>query len=79
MVTVKVAEDAPDGTEIDAGTIAAGLLLTKLTVAPLVPAGLPNVTVPVEFYPPATEEGARVTLSKPAGLIVNVVVFELDP
>ena len=58
----KVALLDPDGTVTVAGTVAAGLLLERLTTAP-VPEAVPfSVTVPCELEPPTTEVGLRTRL-----------------
>lgn len=59
VVTVKTPADWPCGMMILAGTLAAGLLLDRLTSTPPTPAGDPKVTVAVAFAcPPTTTEGA---------------------
>jgi hypothetical protein len=50
--TVNVAELWPARTDTVAGTVAAPMLLDKLTTTPPVPAGLLKVTVPVDGIPP---------------------------
>lgn len=58
VVAVKVAVVLPAGTDTDAGTVAAAvLLLCNATDVPPVGAGPVRVTVPVEFVPPVTELG----------------------
>jgi hypothetical protein len=61
VVTVKVADAAPAGTVIFAGTAATFvLLLNKFTVTPPVGAGPLRVTVPVDCAPPTTAVGLNV-------------------
>jgi hypothetical protein len=60
VVTAKVALVAPDGTVTDVGTSAAeGLPLESETTAPPALAGPSSVTVPVEPFPPTTEDGVK--------------------
>jgi hypothetical protein len=59
--TVNVALALPAGTVTDAGTVAADVLLFRLTTAPPMSAGPARVTVPVEEVPPTTLAGARLT------------------
>jgi len=59
VVIVKVALVAPLATWTFAGTVAAVLLLSSVTVAPPPGAGPFNVTVPVEVFPPVTLDGLR--------------------
>jgi hypothetical protein len=49
VVTGNVAEVCPAGTDTDAGTLAAALLLARPTVTPPVGAAAASVTVPVAF------------------------------
>ena len=70
--TVNVAVVAPARTFTEAGTVALGLFDVKLTVSPPVGATPLRVTVPVEFVPPVTLDGARVMLDSPTGLIVKL-------
>ena len=74
MVTVKVAVVAPAATVTLAGTVAAVLLLDKVTVSPPVGAVLPKVTLPVDDVPPVTEVGFSVTDETTGGFTVNVAV-----
>jgi len=53
-------------------TLAAGLLLDRLTIRPPVGAAPFNVTVPVDVTPPATVVGLRLIEDKDGGLIVSV-------
>jgi len=55
--TPKVPVVCPDGIVTAAGTVAAELLLDRPTCIPPAGAGAANVTVPVAFWPLATEEG----------------------
>jgi len=60
VVTLKLADVAPAGTIMLAGTVATVvLLLTRLITAPPEGAGALNVTVPVEGKPPLTLVGLR--------------------
>jgi hypothetical protein len=74
VVTVKLAEVAPDGIVTDAGTVALVVLDERVTTTPVDPAGLLRVTMPVEDVPPVTEVGDTVTLVRVAALIVRVAV-----
>jgi len=74
VVTVKVAVVAPAATVTLAGTVAAALLLDKLTDRPPVGAALPKVTVPVEEVPPVTAVGFTATDETAGGFTVNVAV-----
>lgn len=52
----------PEGTVIDAGTVARVVLLeVSVTTCPLAPAALLSVTVPETVFPPITEEETKVT------------------
>ena len=62
-----VAEVKPAATVTDAGTLAAMILLDKLTVVPPVAAGPFKLTVPVAFPPPVTDAGFTVTLEMVTG------------
>src|SRR2546422_11747184 len=57
VVTVNVVLVAPAGTVTLPGTVAAVLLLDRVTDAPPAGAGPFSVTVPVEFPPPVTVVG----------------------
>lgn len=75
VVTVKVAVVAFGGTVTFAGTLAApGLLLDKLTTAPLAGAGPVRVTVPVDKVPPITVVGFSVTELGEGGVTVKFAV-----
>jgi hypothetical protein len=68
VATLKVAELAPAGTVTVAGTTAFdGLLLASVTTKPPAGAALVIVTVPVEFDPPTTVVGLKVTVESAAG------------
>ena len=72
--TVKFAEVAPAGTVTLAGTVAAALLLDRVTTAPPAGAALASVTVAVDEFPPVTVPGlsVRVEIGTGGGLTVNV-------
>ena len=78
VVTLKLADVAPAGTMMLAGTVATfGLLLTRVITAPPEGAGALNVTVPVEARPPLTLVGLRVnelSTGKSDGVDVGVGV-----
>lgn len=62
VVTLKFADVAPAGTVMFEGTVATFVLLLKrLITAPPEGAGALSVTVPVEFNPPLTLAGLRVS------------------
>ena len=78
-VAVKVADVAVPGIAMLAGTVAAaGLLLDKVTTAPLDGGNPLRVTVPVELVPPTTLVGLSVSDATPvaAGFTVNVACAE---
>ena len=76
VVTVKVAVVVFAGTVTFAGTLAApGLLLNKLTTAPLAGAGPVKITVPVDEVPPITEVGFSVTELDEGGVTVKFAVL----
>jgi hypothetical protein len=83
VVTLKVADVAPAGTVMLAGTIAAFvLLLDRLISAPPAGAGALSVTVPVAVRPPLTLDGWMVSAASAGGVdeaaIDNVALtFEL--
>jgi len=82
VVMEKVAEVCPAATSSIAGTMAAGLLLDRLTAAPPAGATVANVTVPMLPVPPVTVEGDAEMLASVArlaggGLTVSVVLTEL--
>jgi hypothetical protein len=61
VLAVNVALAAPAPTVTLAGTVAAGALLERLTMAPPLGAGPLRVTVPVEVEPPLTLVGLSIT------------------
>lgn len=71
VVTVKVVEVVPAGTETDARTVAEASLDVRLTVMPPVGAGPLSVIVPVEEVPPVTVAGLRATVVTVGALIVR--------
>jgi hypothetical protein len=76
VVTAKVPLVCPAGIVMLAGTVAAALLLERLTRMPPAGATSLKVTVPVEPAPPVSVEGARPTLPMlpvptGGGLMVN--------
>jgi hypothetical protein len=76
LVAVKVAVVAPAPTVIDAGTVAAVvLLLVSVTTVPPVGAAPFRVTVPVLFAPPVTAVGLRDTEDNATGFTVSVAVL----
>lgn len=60
VLTVNVPLVWPAGMVMEAGTVAAELPEDRETSTPVVPAGLPSVTVPVEVAPPVTAVGFSV-------------------
>jgi len=74
VVTAKVAVVAPAATVTLTGTVAAALLLDRVTASPPVGAALPKVTVPVDEVPPVTEVGFSATEETTGGFTVNVAV-----
>jgi hypothetical protein len=72
--------DAPAATVTEAGTIAAGLLLVRVTTAPPAGAGPLSVTVfKVVDVPPRTDPGDSVTAKGTGGTTVNVAVTVTPP
>ena len=69
---MNVAVVCPEGTVTEFGTVAAGVLLDKVTVVPPEPAGPVSVTVPVEGAPPCTEAGLSEIDTNAVGVIVSV-------
>ena len=72
VVAVKVAVVAPAATVTVGGTVAAGLLLVRVTMAPPAGAGPLRVTVPVEGLPPTTLVGFTVTEDMVTGTGVTI-------
>src|SRR2546425_1272678 len=72
VVTVNVTLVAPTGTVTLPGTVAAVLLLDRVTDAPPAGAGPFSVTVPVEFPPPVTVVGFSASERRAAGFTVRV-------
>ena len=66
VLTVKLAEDAPAATVTLAGTVAAALLLARLTTVADGAAAL-NLTVPWTEFPPTTEVDAKVNDDNESG------------
>ena len=67
VLTVKFAEDAPAPTVTLAGTVAAALLLARVTTVAAAAAAL-NLTVPCTEFPPTTEVAANVTAANVTGV-----------
>jgi len=74
VVMLKLADDAPAGTDTEPGTLAEGLLETKLIVAPPLGAFLASETVPVAPFPPTTEVGETVNPESNGVKTVSVAV-----
>jgi len=79
VVTVKVADVAPDATKTVLGTLVLELFDDSPTIRPPAGAGPYKVTVPVEEVPPMTDEGQTETPLKPEELTVKVVVLTAVP
>lgn len=76
VVTVKTPDVAPGAIVIEAGTVAAVVLLDDSdTTAPLAGAGESMVTVPVDVPPAVTAVGFNVTLEAIGGLTTSEAVF----
>jgi hypothetical protein len=73
--TVNVAVFFPPATVTEPRTVAALLLLARLTVMPAVGAAVPREMVPVEVFPPTTEVGLRVNEIKAGGSMVSDAVW----
>jgi hypothetical protein len=71
-LAAKLALVAPDGTEIEIGTLTAGLLLARLTVKPLLGAGALSVTLQESEPVPIIDELAQLNP-------VREAVDELEP
>ena len=61
---VKLALVDPDGTETEAGTLRAALLLVRVTLIPVLGAGEPNVTVQEVEPAPTINELAQLNAAK---------------
>src|SRR3990172_879346 len=83
VVIAKVALMAPVATVTDDGTVATeGLPLDSDTTAPPARAGASSVTVPIEPFPPITEEGemdSEASVTGISGRTVRVEDFETPP
>jgi hypothetical protein len=77
-VNGKVAEVAPPATVTEAGTLAAGFELERVTAWPAGAAGPVRVTVPVRLLPPVTDAAKAIEYSA-AGCTVTLTVFETPP
>lgn len=71
VVMVKLALVFPPATLTEPGTPAQALPLEMLTDSPPAGAGVPRVTVAVEFWPPRTEVGFRLIDLMTGGLMVS--------
>ena len=74
VVMVKVADVSPPATMTLVGTVAAALLLARVTVNPPVGACVSILTVPVDVAPPITVPGASVTDATFGGVISKAPV-----
>ncbi len=79
VFTVNVAEVLPPATVTVAGTFAEPALLASWIEIPPVGAAEPSVTVPVEFLPPTTEVGLKVSDFSTGGRIVRLADCETEP
>jgi hypothetical protein len=79
VVTVKVCDVAPAGTNTEDGTPAAVLELESETVIPLVPAAVVRLTVPRAVWPPVTALGFTDTPPSAAGAGLTVRAKFLTP
>jgi hypothetical protein len=79
VVTAKVVDVLPAATVALEGTDADLLFDAKVTEAPPLGAGPVNVTVPVEPFPPTTDDGEKVTDVGTGALTVSVADFEVEP
>jgi hypothetical protein len=79
VVTVKVAVVLPAETSREAGVVAAGLLLDKVTSAPPEGAGELSVTVAMELLPPVTVVGLKLSELSIGGVTDSVAVCEVPP
>jgi hypothetical protein len=76
---VNVAEVAPAGIVILAGTTTPTLFVVRVTTAPPGPAALVKVAVPVSELPPTTEDGVRVMEERVAALTVRLADLVVIP
>lgn len=74
VVTVKVAEVALAGIVTEVGTIAAPLLLARVTIVALSLALSLIFTVPMEVFPPTTEVGLTVIETNKLSTTVRTAV-----
>ena len=80
MVAVNVTPVLPAGIVTEAGTVAAPvLLLVNVTTIPAGGAGPVRVTVPVEFVPPVTVVGLRLSAFNAGRDTVNVAERVVPP
>ena len=79
MVTLTPAEDFPNGTVTEAGTVAYFEFDESLTTTPPLPAFASSVTVAVDFAPPVTELGFSTIEESSGGVRVRGAVFVVDP
>jgi len=79
VVTMNVADVAPDPTVTVAGVTALGLLDDNPTTVPPGCAGPFNVTVPVDDVPPTTDAGENARPVNEAGVTVKVIVLVALP
>ena len=73
VVMSNVALEAPSGTVIVAGTIAAASFELMAIDCPPEKAGPSRVTMPVRVTPPTAEVGLIVSVASPAGTVVTVL------
>jgi hypothetical protein len=79
VVTVNVPVVLPAATVTEAGTVAAALLLDKVTEMPPVGAALLKVTVPVDEAPRATLAGLRETDERAVDTVIARAAVLLAP
>jgi hypothetical protein len=79
VLTVNEALVPPCGTVTEAGTVAAALLLLKLTTAPPAGACPPSVTVAVDGLPPVTVAGLTLRVPAVGGVTVRVAGSVVPP
>lgn len=75
VFTANVIEVLPAGIVTVDETVAAGLVLESPMTSPPVGAGPLIVTVPVELFPPATDDGVNLREVRVGGLIVKFAVW----